>query len=492
MRLPLPGQGLPLDVFPPAPPASHFSISRTLEGWHISVGSKHAFTDALEAARQMLDLPMPERQAAMPLAGLAASTAPVAGTLSSPDHRDAPGVMLSEVMREFFLDYMPTTSWMKEKGKMECRASLELFLLVTGDRPLSTLVRDHFKRFVKILQLWPVHASKKPDFKDIVDPAVMLKKADELSAPRLSPVTVGNRVHYVQFFTRWLQDANKIHFDPWKGVLLPSPVQQLKRRPPTPQELAIIFDAENRKSLTAPHDWWSPILALYTGARLREVAQLYLDDIDVINDVPCIHINARFAHQQLKTDSSRRVVPLHPELERLGFLDYVKELRANGEAKLFPGLPWLGGDKVKDPGRRVGRYFSETYLPACGITDPAVTFHSFRHNFATQANRANLDDDRIARITGHKLERQNALSINYIQAKSLPERMADLISIELPTLNLAPYQEGQFSGWFAAARRKRPARKSNLPEPRASVLKPSPIQRDAVDQTGPEVGSTPP
>lgn len=473
-----------MDVIPPAPPATHFSVSRTLDGWHISVGSKQAFTDALEAARQMLDLAMPERPAGTPMMAAmpgAATTAPLAATLTTPDHRDAPGAMLSDVMREFLLDYLPTTSRMKEKGKMECRASLELFLLVTGDRPLSTLVREHFKRFVKILQRWPVHASKKPDFKDIVDPVVMLKKADELSAPRLSPVTVGNRAHYVQCFTRWLQDSNKLHFDPWKGVLLPSPVQQLKRRPPKPQELAAIFDEEHRKTLTAPHDWWTPLLGLYTGARLREVSQLYLDDIDVINDVPCIHINDRFEHQQLKTESSRRVVPLHPELERLGFLDYVKELRANGEAKLFPGLPWLGGDKVKDPGRRVGRYFSETYLPACGITDPAVTFHSFRHNFATQANRANLDDDRIARITGHKLERQNALTTNYIQAKTLPERMNDLKSIELPVLGITPYQAGQFSSWFAAARRKKPARKNNLPTPKASVLKAELIRRDAID-----------
>ena len=460
-----------MDVIPPVPPASHFSISRTLDGWHISVGSHAAFTDALEAARRMLDLPMPERTAAMPLAGLAGATAPVAATLSSPDHRDAPGMMLSAVMREFLEEYLPTSSRMKEKGKIECRASLDLFLLITGDRPLSTLVRDHAKRFVKLIQRWPVHASKKPQFRDIVDPVVMLKKADELNATRLSPVTVGNRVHYVQCFTRWLQDSNKLSFDLWKGVLLPSPVQQLKRRPPQPKELAIIFDAENRKSLTAPHDWWTPLLGLYTGARLREVAQLYLDDIDVINNVPCIHINDRFEHQQLKTESSRRVVPLHPELERLGFLEYVNELRENGEAKLFPGLPWLGGDKLKDPGRRVGRYFSETYLPACGITDPAVTFHSLRHHFATQANRANLDDDRIARITGHKLERQNALSTNYIQAKTLPERMADLKSIELPVLTIAPYQPGQFSGWFAAARRAKPKRKHTLPGPRASVLK---------------------
>lgn len=471
-----------MDVVSPAPPAPHFSISRTLDGWHISVGSKSAFTDALEAAREMLDLPMPERLAGhplmTPLPGIAASAAPVSATLSAADHRDAPGVMLSDVMREFLVEYMPTTSRMKEKGKTECRASLDLFLLITGDRPLSTLVRDHFKRFVKLLQQWPVHASKKPEFRDIVDPAAMLKKADELNAPRLSPVTVGNRAHYMQFFTRWLQDSNKLSFDPWKGVLLPSPVQQLKRRPPNPQELAIIFDAENRRSLTAPHDWWAPLLGLYTGARLREVAQLYLDDIDVINDVPCIHINARFEHQQLKTESSRRVVPLHPELERLGFLDYVRELRANGEAKLFPGLPWLGGDKVKDPGRRVGRYFSETYLPACGITDPAVTFHSFRHHFATQANRADLDDDRIARITGHKLERQNALSTNYIQAKTLPERMNDLKSIELPVLAITPYQPGQFSAWFSAARRKKPARKHNLPRPRTSVLKERPVVGD--------------
>lgn len=464
-----------MDAAPHTPSPTHFRISRTQDGWHIEVGSPALFADALNAARSMLDLPMPPPVPMTADQGHVPAPRPMqapVAVLAAPRHNDAPGAMLSDLMKNYLHEYVPVDRKLNQKGQVECRASLDLFLQLTGDRPLSTLTQDHCRRFVHNIQKWPIHSSKKPEFRDLVDPALVFQKADELNAKRLSSVTVRNRANYVMGFARWLRKTNQLDFDLFAGCILPSAKQEVHRRPPTETELAVIFDAKNREVLNAPHAWWAPLLGIYTGARLREIGQLYLDDIDRIGGIDCIHINDRFEDQQLKTESSRRVVPIHPELKRLGFLDYVEELRANGQSLLFPGLPWLGGEGIKDPGRKIGRQFTEAYLAnTCRINDPTLTFHSFRHFFATQADRADLDDARIARLTGHKLERQNALRKNYIQARTLPERYSDLQSLGLPVFDLAPYKHGQFSGWFATSRRmvKKPL-PNNLPKPRVSRL----------------------
>jgi hypothetical protein len=49
-------------------------------------------------------------------------------------------------------------------------------------------------------------------------------------------------------------------------------------------------------------------------------------------------------------------VPLHPELVRLGFLDYVNDVRAARFEHVFPGLTW--GDN--GTGDNIGDWFNRT------------------------------------------------------------------------------------------------------------------------------------
>jgi hypothetical protein len=76
--------------------------------------------------------------------------------------------------------------------------------------------------------------------------------------------------------------------------------------------------------------FWLPLLGLYTGARLNELAPL--GAADVTTDLA--------EGRRLKTVGSRRSVPVHTELLRIGFTDFVDHVRkrngANG--RLFPLL----------------------------------------------------------------------------------------------------------------------------------------------------------
>jgi integrase len=88
--------------------------------------------------------------------------------------------------------------------------------------------------------------------------------------------------------------------------------------------------------------FWLPILGLFTGARQAEIAGLRASNVREQDSVPLIFIVAdRAAGERLKARASERVVPVHPELVRLGFLDYVAERARDGtDAWLFPmGAP---------------------------------------------------------------------------------------------------------------------------------------------------------
>lgn len=87
------------------------------------------------------------------------------------------------------------------------------------------------------------------------------------------------------------------------------------------------------------HDsaYWMPLILMLTGMRSGEAAGFRLIDIRRDGEVPFFDV-VEHKERSLKTETSRRQVPIHPELIRLGLLDYVDALRAAKEKYLFPEL----------------------------------------------------------------------------------------------------------------------------------------------------------
>jgi integrase len=98
----------------------------------------------------------------------------------------------------------------------------------------------------------------------------------------------------------------------------------------------------------------------------------------------------------LKTKSTARTIPLHPELIRIGFLRFVESRRGEGaKAWLFPLIA---------PGTNGAAAFSKWFgrhLSNLGITDERKVFHSFRHNAKDALRRAKVQEDLNDAITGH-------------------------------------------------------------------------------------------
>jgi hypothetical protein len=98
-----------------------------------------------------------------------------------------------------------------------------------------------------------------------------------------------------------------------------------------------------------PHVWhdaayFAPLLWYYTHACREEICGLEVADVKRDHPVPHIHIRDNFTRGRdgekagEKRKARNRKLPIHPELIRLGFLDYVRAICAEGHAALFPEL----------------------------------------------------------------------------------------------------------------------------------------------------------
>ncbi|MBB4376489.1 site-specific integrase [Bradyrhizobium sp. SBR1B] len=146
---------------------------------------------------------------------------------------------------------------------------------------------------------------------------------------------------------------------------------------------------------------WAPLLALFQGARRTEVIQLLVQDIakDPETDIWTLRFD-REGDKRIKTVSSIRRVPIHPELVRLGFPSFVEERRrAVGPlSSLWPGFE--DRSKLASRANKWSEWFN-AYLAEHVVDDPVKKFHSFRGTFKRFGRAAGVDEVVINHLVGH-------------------------------------------------------------------------------------------
>jgi integrase len=97
--------------------------------------------------------------------------------------------------------------------------------------------------------------------------------------------------------------------------------------------------------------FWLPLIALFTGARQSELAQLRIEDLRQDSETPGLWFFdiGTEGGRSIKTASSRRKVPVHPHLVSVGLLRYRQSLiDEGGGGDLWPDI------KSDAEGRRAG------------------------------------------------------------------------------------------------------------------------------------------
>jgi integrase len=198
-----------------------------------------------------------------------------------------------------------------------------------------------------------------------------------------------------------------------------------------------------------PFYYWMPLIALYAGARLNEIAQLHLKDI-VQSDSGVWYLDFNLEGEgkmdidegdddnsddgkRLKTVNAVRIVALHPELIRLGLPGYAQALRDAGYSRLFPEL---SRDEIKGHGKYAGQWFNERFLGK-GLKVPrngTLTFHSFRHTFINACERLEMRERVRNEISGHS-RGKGVGDLVYIKDRTADEQFSFLAPLHF---NLPP------------------------------------------------------
>jgi integrase len=272
--------------------------------------------------------------------------------------------------------------------------------LLGENKQARDITREDCRRIQEILCSLPPNASKRL-------PGLTLEKAAAAAKERgwapLHHTTATSYLNNLSAVFNWAVKEGHIKKNPAVGLKVAAPPRAAKSRLPfSADQLNCIFHAPlylaaEGSSKTRGGRFWVPLLSLWTGMRLNECVQLRTDDVAVLDGVDVVLIREdEEGDKRLKTDASERFVPIHPELKKLGFLDYVAQVRCSGERRIFPELPRGKRGYYSDPFQK---WFSR-FLTQIGTKTPKTSFHSFRHCYRDALREADISQERVRALGG--------------------------------------------------------------------------------------------
>lgn len=337
------------------------------------------------------------------------------------------------------------------------RYILDMLLDMVGDKPVADVTHEDANAMADVLASWPRRRTDYPEFHDMPARRVAaITKKKKLTTIQRS--TQGKHLMALNAFFNWCVETQTIPENPFHYV------DNARYRDAIPkkkdifstQDLQAIFAPQHVSRYTEPHKYWVPLISLFTGMRVNEISQLYVDDIqtDTVTDEEGVEHTLLYFDitpfregQSIKTGYSVRRMPVPARLLELGFERYVADVRESGTAHLFPGLQWPEGG----PGRTTSRWFNQHHLRhTCGITSAKKSLHCFRHTLTTRCDRAHVPQSVIQTINGHS-DGQGVDARTYVARGSLLECKRALDGVKYPPLDLVPYVSERFAAYLAQA-----------------------------------------
>lgn len=300
----------------------------------------------------------------------------------------------------------------------QARRDVSIFVQHVGATyPATKIDKKAVREWKALLMLYPVKATETKAFAGMKI-AQIVEHNKTVGKALLTPRTVNRYLSSLGAFCSWLVAHGYIDSNPTDGMSLAKDKRK-KVFPFTVEQMNALFKSPlftGCKSDEAPRFWnkpgtvlirdhryWVPLIMLYSGARPAEIAQLAVQDIRQdqeawIMDITETSDDGEEDLKSLKTLGSRRIVPIHPELQRLGFLAYLEETRKAGHSRVFPfATRNARGQMIADFSREFGRYLTKIGLKK----GRGISLYSFRHGAVDALRRAGYLDDQFNFIFGH-------------------------------------------------------------------------------------------
>jgi len=265
---------------------------------------------------------------------------------------------------------------------------------VIRDRSIDSISHQDARNFIQVLKRLPVNRAKSY-------PQWSVKRLLQLEHQQLlSHKTILKHTERVSALFNWAINQGYISENVFRGKLEPSRTKQVIQKYFTADEMNLILGADLKgESLeqNKPERYWVTLLSAYSGARLNEICQLDVIDIQELDGIWTINLNANSADKSIKTEAGSRLVPIHPKLMELGFLDYLQVIRNRNHQKLFPNLKKM---RSTGYGTLISRWFAR-YLKKLGIKKKGKNFHSFRHTVVNRLTTKQVYQPFIKELIGH-------------------------------------------------------------------------------------------
>lgn len=313
-----------------------------------------------------------------------------------------PPVPASAALGQAVEDFMAEHSrqWPVKTAK-QVRAYLNILIEYFGaDRLLATISKTDASEVKKVLQALPSSRNTIPALKSLT----LMEATQAKGYKTISPKTINSHIDACRRFFDWAERHGHSPHKLFEGMKVQKAKDAVtERRPYTHQQARLIFteltDNPSRIVRSDSHKW-AALLGLFTGARLNEICQLEIADIKQDGDIWYLNITDEGDNKKrVKARASRRKVPLHPELIRLGLLDFVNS-RGKG-TRLFPDYSYSANGGY---GRSLGRWYNETFLPKLGMKEPGLVFHCLRHTMVTRLAQAGVAEPVYQCLVGHARE----------------------------------------------------------------------------------------
>jgi integrase len=240
---------------------------------------------------------------------------------------------LSEVIDDYCRHKLKTQSW-TAKTEQEMRTIFTTWARLVGAMAIGDYGPEEHVKYQEDLHALPPNQNKRKV-------TAGAGAASGAGQARIDSNTYKKHLGSVNSLLKWARAVGMTSFEPISITIAKSDKKPSESRQPFDiDDLCKLFcrDGYPSSGQDEPYKFWIALLGLFTGARINELAQLFLADFQAKGGVQVISVNDNGEGKRLKTKASERLIPIHAELVRLGLLDYVEALRHRGETRLFPEL----------------------------------------------------------------------------------------------------------------------------------------------------------
>lgn len=323
-------------------------------------------------------------------------------------------------------------NWQTKTLYDEIRSMAILLEILGENRLIHTIKAEDIATIADILVKLPKNAQQKYKGTSLTEQLAIAAETGET----LNAKTAQKYLTMIKSFFAWCVDREYIDKIPGQKIDIKINEKEKPRFPFSPDQLEKLFASplytgclnptkryKSGNLIVKDSQYWIPLVALYSGMRVGEIAQLLSTDVKYEQETPYFDLqDTAEDKKKLKTKYSHRRCPVHPFLVKIGFLDFVKEQQK--EQRLFSHVVI----EEKQPGTKYSKIFSR-YIHNIEVKTKKTTFHSFRHNFADALDFIGAPEAHKHAMMGHS---GGGISAHYGQTLPIAALIDTLQKISYP------------------------------------------------------------